>query len=86
MANDHRVPPILLDVAEHAATMIRRFYVAGGGSEKDLRTDLGDVVHAVLGHVREHPCLLVQAPLVIETATYKGPDRRGAGAWRRLAR
>lgn len=79
----HRVQPIVLDVAERAATSIRRFYVAGGGSTSDFRTDLASVIEAVLTFGELQPHVLERTPRVVETSSYTGPDRRRTGkrAW-----
>lgn len=70
-----RVPTELIDAAVAACGPIRRFYLAGGGSEGDLRTDLSYVCEAFL------EALLQQAPAPMtrrrpRVASYVGPERR----------
>lgn len=84
MSEHRNVPARLVDAALEASPMLERFYVAGGGSKDDLRTDLSHALAAAilfgstggtpwsddLAGKREERRLAQRA--------YTGPDRRRA--------
>lgn len=84
MAECSRVPSRLTDAALEAGPMIERFYLRGGGSSDDLRTDMSYVIEAVLDtlvgstpppppRTRRRGRSWLRA---ISSPGYVGPDRR----------
>ena len=71
-----RVSPELTDAAVSAAGPIERFYVRGGGSASDLRTDLSYVVEAVLDFLVSNAPAPVTARRRLRGGSYTGPERR----------
>jgi len=83
VAECDRVPSQLTDAAIAASAMIEHYYLAGGGSAKDLRTDVSYLVEAVLetlvGSTAPPPPRLRRRTAwskVISTPRYAGPERR----------
>lgn len=76
MADCERVPTEVIDAALRGAESIRRFYLAGGGSEDDLRTDISYVAEAVLDALAVVAVPTSSRKRVVSTPAYAGPERR----------